>query len=288
MEEKPHFLHKKTMLRCGDCLLSLASPVVMGILNVTPDSFYANSRTTGADAIAARAHQILSEGAAIIDVGAYSSRPNAADVSPEEELRRLDFALNIICKKFPQAIISIDTFRAEVVRQVVRNFGAIIVNDIAGGDADEKMHETVAELSLPYIAMHMRGTPQTMQQHTNYADVVAEVILSLSQKVNALHALGVADVVVDPGFGFAKTVEQNFELLRRLDEFKIFELPLLAGLSRKSMICRALNVQPSEALNGTTALNALAVERGADILRVHDVKEAVEVITLVTNVTGNE
>jgi dihydropteroate synthase len=252
----------------------------MGILNVTPDSFYADSRTTSADAIAARAYQILSEGAAIIDLGAYSSRPGAADVSQAEELRRLCFALEIIRGKFPQAIVSIDTFRAAVAKEVVKQFGAVIVNDISGGDADEKMFKTVAELSVPYIVMHMRGTPQTMQQHTDYADVAGEVTFSLAQKVNALHALGVADVVVDPGFGFAKTVEQNFELLLRLDEFKIFELPLLVGLSRKSMVCRVLGVKPSEALNGTTVLNTLALERGADILRVHDVKQAMEAIKI--------
>ncbi len=280
MEVKTSFLHKKTVLRCGEQLLDLAKPCVMGILNVTPDSFYAGSRTASADMVAARVHQMLSEGAAIIDLGAYSSRPGAEDVSQGEELRRLCLALEIIRKKFPQTLVSIDTFRSAVVKEVVKQFGAVIVNDISGGDADSDMFPTVAQLGLPYIAMHMRGTPQTMQQHAHYANVVGEVTYSLSQKVNALHALGVADVVVDPGFGFAKTVEQGFELLAHLEEFKIFELPLLVGVSRKSMVCRTLGVKPSEALNGTTVLNTLALERGADILRVHDVKAAVEAIKI--------
>jgi len=282
MKTESSFLRKKSTLRCGERLLDLSTPLVMGILNVTPDSFYTNSRAVSADLIAARAYQMLSEGAAIIDVGAYSSRPGAENVPQTEELRRLCLALEVICKKFPQAVISIDTFRSGVVREVVKQFGAVLVNDISGGDSDEKMYATVAELGLPYAAMHMRGTPQTMQQQTCYADVVGEVIFSLSQKVNALHAAGVADVLVDPGFGFAKTTEQNFELLRRLEEFKIFELPLLVGLSRKSMVCRTLGVTPSDALNGTTALHTAALERGADVLRVHDVRAAVEAVKIVT------
>jgi dihydropteroate synthase len=280
MEAKNPFLHKKTLLRCGERLIDLSTPCVMGILNVTPDSFYAGSRTTSADAIAARAHRMLDEGAALIDVGAYSSRPGAADVPQGEELRRLCFALDVICTKFPQATLSIDTFRPAVVREVVRQFGAVVVNDISGGDADAGMFRTVAQLGVPYVAMHMRGTPQTMQRHTGYADVAAEVIRSLAQKVNALHAAGVADVLVDPGFGFAKTVEESFALLAHLEELKVLELPLLVGVSRKSMVCRTLGVPPSEALNGTTVLHTLALERGADILRVHDVRQAVEAIKI--------
>ncbi len=283
MEAKRSFLHKKTMLRCGEHLLDLSTPLVMGILNITPDSFYANSRATSADVVAARVHRMLSEGAAIIDVGAYSSRPGAADVSQGEELHRLCFALDIIRGKFPQAVVSIDTFRAEVVKEVVKQFGAVMVNDISGGEADEDMYAVVAKLDVPYAAMHMRGTPQTMQQHAQYANVAADVIHSLAQKVNTLHAIGVSDVIVDPGFGFAKTIEQNFELLSRLEDFKIFELPLLVGLSRKSMVCRTLGVKASEALNGTTVLNTLALERGADILRVHDVKEAVETVKILNS-----
>lgn len=280
MKEKRDFLQKKACLCCGKQLLDLTSPVVMGILNVTPDSFFAGSRAETADAVAVRTYQMLSEGAAIIDVGAYSTRPGASEVSPDEELRRLCPALEVVRSKFPQAVVSIDTFRAEVAREVAAQFGAVIVNDISGGQLDEKMLETVAELSLPYVLMHTRGTPQTMQQQTSYGDVVGEVVRYLSEKVNVLHSAGVCDVIIDPGFGFAKTVEQNFELLSRLEEFSIFELPLLVGFSRKSMVCQTLSVTPAEALNGTTALNTLALAKGADILRVHDVKAAAEAVKL--------
>jgi dihydropteroate synthase len=280
MEDSHLFLQKKTYLRCGEQQLNLAAPVVMGILNVTPDSFFAGSRVATADAVAAHVYQMLNDGATIIDVGAYSTRPGANEVSPGEELRRLCFALEIVRSKFPQVVASVDTFRAEVVREVVAQFGAVIVNDISGGQLDEKMFETVATLSLPYVLMHMRGTPQTMQRQTDYGDLMGEVTRYLSEKLNALHSMGVFDVILDPGFGFAKTVEQNFELLARMEEFKIFELPLLVGFSRKSMVCRTLNVSPAEALNGTTALNMLALAKGADILRVHDVKEAAEAVKL--------
>ncbi|MDR3189271.1 MAG: dihydropteroate synthase [Prevotellaceae bacterium] len=288
MEDTRCFLQKKTHLRCGAQELSLTTPVVMGILNVTPDSFFSGSRTTTADAIAARACQMLSDGAAIIDVGAYSTRPGASAVPPAEELRRLCLALEVVRGKFPRALISVDTFRAEVVREVVAQFGAVIVNDISGGQLDAKMFETAAELSLPYVLMHMRGTPQTMQQHTRYDNLMEEVSRYLSEKVSMLHAAGVADVILDPGFGFAKTTAQNFELLARLEEFKIFELPLLVGLSRKSMVCRTLNVAPADALNGTTALNMLALAKGADILRVHDVKEAAEAVKLAEEIRNYE
>ena len=280
MKDSRRFLQKKTHLRCGVQELNLATPVVMGVLNVTPDSFFSGSRAGTADAVAERAYRMLSEGAAVIDVGACSTRPGAAPVPQAEELRRLCAAMEVLRGKFPQAIASVDTFRAEVVREVVAQFGAVIVNDISGGQLDEKMFETAAELSLPYVLMHMRGTPQTMQQQTGYGNLMEEVTRYLSEKVSALHAAGVADVIIDPGFGFAKTAEQNFELLARMEEFKIFELPLLVGLSRKSMVCRTLGVAPSEALNGTTALNMLALANGADILRVHDVKEAVEAVKL--------
>ncbi|MDR2814637.1 MAG: dihydropteroate synthase, partial [Prevotellaceae bacterium] len=280
MEDDRRFLQKKTHLRCGAQQLDLTTPVVMGILNVTPDSFFPGSRADSADAVAARAYKMLNDGAAIIDVGAYSTRPGADAVSPAEELRRLCFALEVVRGKFPHAIVSVDTFRAAVVREVVAQFGAVIVNDISGGQLDAEMFEAAAELSLPYVLMHMRGTPQTMPQQTSYANLMEEVTLYLSEKVNTLHAAGVSDVILDPGFGFAKTTEQNFELLARMEEFEIFELPLLAGLSRKSMVQRTLSVPPSDALNGTTALNMLALAKGADILRVHDVKEAVETVKL--------
>jgi dihydropteroate synthase len=280
MEDSRRFLQKKTHLRCGLQELNLATPVVMGILNVTPDSFFPGSRANTADAVAAHVHRMLSDGAAIIDVGAYSTRPGASAVPQAEELRRLCAALEVVRGKFPQAIASVDTFRASVVRELVAQFGAVIVNDVSGGQLDEKMFETAAALSLPYVLMHMRGTPQTMQQQTDYANLTEEVMRYLSEKLNALRAAGVSDVILDPGFGFAKTTAQNFELLARMEEFKIFELPLLAGLSRKSMVCRTLGVAPAEALNGTTALNMLALANGADILRVHDVKEAVEAVKL--------
>jgi dihydropteroate synthase len=274
------FLQQKTLLRCGEQLLDLGEPVVMGILNVTPDSFYADSRATTADAVATRAHRMLAEGAVVLDVGAYSSRPGAAEVPPAEELRRLCPALEVLRGKFPQAVVSVDTFRAEVVREVVRQFGPVIVNDISGGTLDGRMLDTVAALGLPYVLMHLRGTPQTMQQHTAYADLVGELVRYFSEKVSTLHGMGVCDVILDPGFGFAKTTEQNFELLARLEDFQLFELPLLVGLSRKSMVCRTLGVSPAEALNGTTALNMVAIAKGAAILRVHDVREAAEAVRL--------
>lgn len=275
-------MQKKVSLRCGDKLLDLTAPVVMGILNVTPDSFFAGSRANAADVVATLTHQMLTEGAAIIDIGAYSTRPGAEKILPKEELRRLCPALEVVRSKFPQAVASIDTFRAEVVREVVAQFGAVIVNDISGGQLDEKMFETVAELGLPYVLMHMRGTPQTMQQETSYGDLMGEIMRYLLERVNTLHGMGVCDVIVDPGFGFAKTTEQNFEVLSRLEELNIFELPLLVGFSRKSMVCRTLDVMPRDALNGTTALNMLALTKGANILRVHDVGEAVEAVKLAT------
>ncbi|GHT72230.1 dihydropteroate synthase [Bacteroidia bacterium] len=267
-------------VRCGGQLLSLASPVVMGILNVTDDSFYAASRCTTADDIATRTHQILSEGGAIVDVGAYSTRPGAVEISAQTEIERLTFALQIIRQKFPQTLVSIDTFRSEVVQEIVAQFGDFIVNDISGGELDLLLFETVAKLSLPYILTHSRGTPQTMQTLTQYDNLVGDLVLFFSKKIKQLHALGVADVIVDPGFGFAKTTEQNFELLAHLDDFHIFELPLLVGVSRKRMIYHTLQCSPAEALNGTTVLNTLALQKGATILRVHDVKAAAEAVRL--------
>ncbi|MDR0419696.1 MAG: dihydropteroate synthase [Prevotellaceae bacterium] len=281
-----HFLQKRFNIQYNGRLVDLSKPVAMGILNVTPDSFYARSRANSPDDIAARAHQILHEGGQIIDIGAYSSRPNAADVSEQEEIGRLADALEIIKAKFPDAIVSVDTFRSGVVQNVVHTFGPVIVNDISGGLLDDKMFDTVAKLSLPYILMHMRGTPQTMQQLTRYDNLLNDIMLDLSKKVNILHLKGVADVIIDPGFGFAKTIEQNFELLQKLDNFKIFELPLLVGLSRKSTVYKTLGVQADQALNGTTTLNTIALMKGANILRVHDVKAATESIKLVSKVTG--
>ena len=257
----------------------------MGILNATPDSFYAGSRTQTELELAERVQQILSEGGAIIDVGAYSTRPGAADVSAEEEWERLANALQVVRREAPEAILSVDTFRAEIARRCVETFGVSIINDISGGDADAEMFDTVADLRVPYVLMHCQGTPQTMQQAPSYKNVTAEVITDLSRKVRLLRQRGVRDIIIDPGFGigrFGKTLEHNYTLLRQLEDFRIFDLPLLIGISRKSMITKPLDITADEALNGTTALNAFALMKGAHILRVHDVKAAVEVVKLFT------
>lgn len=263
-------------------LFDLSQPQVMGILNVTPDSFYSGSRMQTDAQIAARAEQIVEEGGTMIDLGAYSSRPGAADVSPEEELSRLSRALGIVRGLFPDVVVSVDTFRAEVARRCVEDYGADIINDISGGTLDEDMFPTVASLNVPYILMHMRGTPQTMQQQTDYKDVTAEVLRYFGEKVDRLHAMGVSDIILDPGYGFAKTLEQNYQLLSRQRVFEVLDLPVLVGVSRKSMICKVLGCTPEEALNGTSVLHALALQQGTHILRVHDVKEAVETIKLVS------
>lgn len=262
-------------------LFDLSQPQVMGILNVTPDSFYSGSRMQTDAQIAARAEQIVEEGGTMIDLGAYSSRPGAADVSPEEELSRLSRALGIVRGLFPDVVVSVDTFRAEVARRCVEDYGADIINDISGGTLDEDMFPTVASLNVPYILMHMRGTPQTMQQKTDYKDVTAGVLRYFGEKVDRLHAMGVSDIILDPGYGFAKTLEQNYQLLSRQRVFEVLDLPVLVGVSRKSMICKVLGCTPEEALNGTSVLHALALQQGTHILRVHDVKEAVETIKLV-------
>ena len=261
-------------------LLDLSEPQVMGILNVTPDSFYSGSRKQTEDEIESRVRQIIGEGASIIDIGAYSSRPNADDVSPSEEMERLRKGLSVIQRVAPNAIVSVDTFRADVAKMCVEEYGVGIVNDISGGMLDKDMFATVAKLGIPYILMHMQGTPQTMQQAPHYDNVVKEVMVQLAEKVRRLHEREVNDVILDPGFGFGKTLEHNFELLAHLDAFDIFELPLLVGLSRKSMVYKTLDITPAEALNGTTVLHTLALSKGANILRVHDVKEAVEAIKL--------
>lgn len=263
-------------------LLSLATPVVMGILNVTPDSFYADSRKQNEAAIHDRIQAILSEGGDMIDIGGYSSRPDAAEVSPEEEMGRLAFALKILNAHYPEAVVSVDTFRADVARKCVEEYGVAIINDISGGELDKNMFATVADLNVPYIMMHMRGTPQTMQQYTGYTDMMEEIMLYFATKVRELRLLGVNDIVLDPGFGFSKTVDQNYFLMNHLQEFGLFELPLLVGISRKSMIYRFLGGTPADSLNGTTVLNTLALMNGADILRVHDVKAAVEAVKLVS------
>ncbi|MCA1762342.1 MAG: dihydropteroate synthase [Flavobacteriales bacterium] len=259
----------------------------MAITNVTPDSFYAGSRANSDLALKSNIQKHLSEGADIIDIGAYSTRPGADDVDESLEAENIVKAIKVVKAENADAVISVDTFRAGVARKAV-DAGAHIINDISGGNLDPDMFRTVAELGVPYVLMHSRGTPKTMNGLAQYADVVNDVIKELSVKVDELQRLGVADIIIDPGFGFAKNVEHNFELLRRLDEFSIFDLPLLVGISRKSMIWRTLNSSPEEALNGTTVLNTWAAYQNADILRVHDVREAKETIALVSKIKQSD
>lgn len=261
-------------------LIDLQQPQVMGILNITPDSFYEGSRKqTDAD-ILARVDEILTQGGTMIDVGAYSSRSGADDVSTEEEKRRLGQGLELIRRHHPEAIVSIDTFRADVAEWCVRNYEADIINDISGGELDSRMLETVAQLNVPYILMHMKGTPQNMQDQPHYDDLMGEMMQYFAAKVNRLHEMGLNDIILDPGFGFAKTLDHNYQLMARMDELHALGLPLLVGISRKSMIHRLLGTTPHEALNGTSVLNTMALDRGASILRVHDVRECVEVVKI--------
>lgn len=273
-------------LNIGGRLIELAHPIVMGILNATPDSFYSASRVESERDIAERALQIVAEGGKIIDVGAYSTRPGADEVSQEAEMERLRFALEVIAKVAPEAFISIDTFRADVARMCVEEYGAHIINDISGGTMDRRMFRTVAHLGVPYILTHIQGTPQTMQQQCQYEELIADVMLYFSQRVNDLRALGAKDIILDPGFGFGKNLEQNYALMRHLDDFSEFGLPLLVGVSRKSMIHQLLGVTPAESLTGTIALQTVALTKGANIIRAHDVREAVESIRIVQAVAG--
>ena len=277
---------KKTMktplyINVNGRLMDLSEPQVMGILNVTPDSFYAGSRSETEKDIVQRLHQIIDEGASIIDIGGYSSRPNAEHISVEEEMSRLRNGLEIIRKHHPDAVVSVDTFRADVAKMCVEEYGVAIINDISAGQMDEEMFPTIAKLGVPYIIMHMKGTPQDMQVSPKYDHFLKEIFYYFSEKVQKLRDLGVKDIIIDPGFGFGKTLEHNYELMNHLEEFNLFELPLLVGVSRKSMIYKLLGTTPEEALNGTTALHTIALLKGANILRVHDVKEAVESIKIV-------
>lgn len=262
-------------------LIDLSEPQVMGILNVTPDSFFSGSRKQTETEIRERVAEIFNEGASMIDVGAYSSRPDADDISPEEEMSRLRRGLKIVREMYPEAVVSVDTFRADVARMCVEEYGADIINDISGGNMDCRMFSTVAELGVPYILMHMKGTPQTMQQSPQYDDLMKDILLYFAERVQQLRDLGQKDIIIDPGFGFAKTLNHNYELMQQLDKLGIFKLPILVGISRKSMIYRLLGGTPADALNGTTALNTIALLKGASILRVHDVKECVEVVNIV-------
>lgn len=268
-------------INVGGKLMDLSEPQVMGILNVTPDSFYSASRKNSDQEIAGRVQTILAEGGSMIDIGAYSSRPGADDVSAEEEMNRLRGGLKILRDIAPDAVVSVDTFRADVAKMCVEEYGVQIINDISGGELDEHMFSTVAELGVPYILMHMKGDPQTMQNGPHYDDLLAEMLRYFGTKVQQLHELGVKDIILDPGFGFAKTLEHNYELMNRMQDLQVLELPMLVGVSRKSMIYRLLGTSPEKALNGTSVLNTLALLKGASILRVHDVKEAVEVVQIV-------
>ena len=269
-------------------LVDLEQPKVMGILNLTPDSFFQGSRKQTEKEIIERVQQIREEGADMIDVGGYSSRPNAKFVDEKEEIERLKFGLEILFREFPEAIVSVDTFRSEIARYCVETFGVAIINDISAGELDEKMFDTVADLKVPYIMMHMKGSPQTMMQHTVYDNMMQEIFLYFSEKINILHQKGVNDIILDPGFGFSKNTDQNYYLMKVLKEFRIFELPILVGISRKTMIRDLLDCCVDDALNGTSVLNTISLMGGASILRVHDVKEAVECVKIYNKVKTSD
>lgn len=267
-------------------LLELSQPIVMGILNITPDSFFAESRKQGEQEIVTRVAEILTQVGKIVDIGAQSTRPSSTLLSSKEEIERLKPALNIINKEFPDAILSVDTFYSDVARFCVEEHGIDIINDVSGGEIDKNMFDTVASLNVPYILMHMRGTPQTMSQLTDYDNLVQDIFYYFSKKIAELHLKGVNDIIIDPGFGFSKTIDQNYELMASLKGFSIFDLPLLVGISRKKMIYNLIDSTAEESLNGTSILNTFALQNGADILRVHDVKEAVEAVKITEKLKG--
>lgn len=279
---KDTFFYRTRWLNCSGKLLDLSAPVVMGILNITDDSFYDGGRFTDKEKMLAHTGKMLEEGAAIIDVGGQSTRPGAKRVDKKTEAERVIPALQLLKNKFPGAIFSVDTFYASVTEAAIKE-GASIVNDISGGTMDSKMFEIIAHYKVPYILMHMQGTPETMQKNPSYKNVTAEVMDYFSKKISTLRSLGVNDIIIDPGFGFGKTIEHNYSLIENLELFRIFELPILCGLSRKSMVGKVLNISPEDALNGTTVLNTIALMKGVSILRVHDVKEAVEVVKIVNS-----
>lgn len=266
-------------INCKGNLIDFSVPKIMGILNITPDSFYDGGRNKNERDYLTHAEKILKEGATFIDVGAYSSRPGATDISEEEELQRLLPVVELLKREFPAAILSIDTFRSEVAKQCVAA-GAAVINDISGGKLDKKMMPTVAELQVPYILMHMRGNPQTMKDLNKYDDLAQDILHYFSEKITEARKLGITDLIVDPGFGFSKNIEQNFELMSKLELFKQLKLPILSGVSRKSFIYKTFGTTPDKALNGTTVLNTVSLLKGAHILRVHDVKEAMECVKL--------
>ena len=280
-----HFIHSQ--INVNGRLMDLSQPRVMGILNVTPDSFFAESRKQTDEAVEAQVERMLAEGADMIDIGAYSSRPNAEHVSAEEEMARLRRGLTALRRAAPEAVVSVDTFRADVARMCVEEYGVAIINDIAAGEMDPEMFATVAQLGVPYVMMHMQGTPQNMQLNPHYDNLMKEVMTYFAEKVDRLRQMGAKDLILDPGFGFGKTLDHNYELLGHMEEFAEFGLPLLVGISRKSMIYRLLDITPQESLNGTTVLNPIALLKGAHILRVHDVKPAVEAVKMVGKTQAN-
>ena len=282
MPEKPRYINIKGKL------LDLSQPRIMGVINITPDSFYKGSRVSGEKEIIETAARMIDDGADIIDIGAYSSRPYADDITLEEERKRLLGPLKMIIRELPQAVISVDTFRSEIAREAIVDCGAHIINDISSGEADKNMFSLVAELNVPYIMMHMKGDPASMQKNPVYDDVVADIMREMSSRIVRLRAAGVKDLIFDPGFGFGKTITHNFEMLRRLHDFSIAGLPILVGVSRKSMIWKTLSITPEDALNGTTVLNTVALLNGADILRVHDVREAVQAVKLITELRNTK
>jgi len=266
-------------INCKGQIIDLSTPKIMGILNITPNSFYDGGKFSLENNAIAQVEIMLNEGATFIDIGACSSKPNAEFVSEEEELSRIIPVVKALIKEFPKTLLSIDTFRSSVAQECLNN-GAALINDISAGSLDEKMMEVIASNKVPYIMMHLRGTPQTMQNQTNYEHLINEILTYFSDKINKARSLGINDLIVDPGFGFAKTTDQNYEILSNLELFKVLELPILAGISRKSMIYKTLDINAEEALNGTTVLNTIAITKGASIIRVHDVKEAMECVKL--------
>jgi dihydropteroate synthase len=285
---KDTFFSKNLSLNCSGKLVDLSIPKVMGILNITPDSFYDGGRYDTEDKILLRITKMISEGADIVDIGGMSTRPGSNPVPEKEEIRRIVSAIKLIRKHFPEVIISVDTYRANVARIAVKDYSVNIINDISGGEMDRNMFETIADLSIPYIIMHMRGSPLVMQKQTNYNDILAEMIDYFSLRIDKLKSMGVNDLIIDPGFGFSKTIDQNFFILKNLNTFSLFELPLMTGVSRKSMIYRTLGTDSDGSLNGTIVLNTVALLNGADIIRVHDVQAAVQAITLLEKLKARE
>jgi len=285
---KDTFFSKNRSLNCGGKLVDLSIPKVMGILNITPDSFYDGGRYDTEEKILKKITEMISEGADIIDIGGISTRPGSNPVSEEEEINRIVPAIKLARKHFPEMLVSVDTYRANVARIAAKDYSVNIINDVSGGEMDRGMYKTIADLQVPYVIMHMKGSPLIMQTQTNYEDILAEMIDYFSAKIECLKSSGIMDLIIDPGFGFSKTAGQNFFLLSHLSTFQIFELPLLVGLSRKSMIYRTLDTDSEDSLNGTTVLNTVALLNGADIIRVHDVREAVQAVTLLEKLKARE